>query len=201
MTHEFSLQPVLALLAQTDSAYDVPAGPEMFVGGWLAPVAGSVLSLAADVDPAAAAARSRSDRGVLELFLEASDDGRALFARVQDPDSAVAVHRPGDKSVTLTLAGTAGFEAYRHADDVADDQPWYVREFDQESIYACHPDTLHRLDLSPDAVQLVVRDTAELPGRPVDADTYEEALAAACGRLRELAPSSPGASLADGQQG
>jgi hypothetical protein len=192
MSKDLDIQPVLALLSQSDSAYDVPAGPEMFVNGWLGRASELTIALAARAEPELAASLSRADRGQLELFLHADQDGRAIYARVHDDVSEPAVHDPKDKSVALTLCGTVGFEAYRTATDVTADEPWYVREFDAESIYACHPDTLHRLELSPDAVQLVIRDTADLPGGTVDLPRYRQALARACRQVEELVDDAGG---------
>jgi hypothetical protein len=177
------LEPVVQLLAQTASPFDVPADPAIFSESWLEPALLHTMSLLDDADVEKNAALSTTGGGVTHLFLTAEPaDDYAVHLRIAG-DGRPAVREPQEKSVVLTLAGTMELEAFRHRDDVTDDTPWYVRQFVPESIYACHPGTLHSVQQSEDAAQLVIsRSGSPGEGRALTADEYREAV----GRTRAV---------------
>ncbi|AUY52535.1 hypothetical protein [Streptomyces sp. CB01881] len=170
---DFFIQPVVQLLAQTASPYDVPADPEIFNENWLEPTLTRTLALLREADPEKLAATSVTGSGLTYLSL-ASDVEKDYSVHLRIAGEGKPVPRdPAEKAVVLTLGGTMELEAYRHGGDVESDTPWYVRQFTPENIYACHPGTLHSVEQSEDAVQLVIsRGEAPAIGRPLDADEY-----------------------------
>ncbi|MEU5330833.1 hypothetical protein [Streptomyces parvus] len=180
---ESYLKPVVQLLAQTASPFDVPADPEIFSESWLEPALRHALSLLDEADVERNAALSSTGGGLTHLFLTADDaDDYAVHLRVAG-EGDLTVREPQEKSVVLTLAGTMELEAFRHSGDVAEDTPWYVRQFVPENIYACHPGTLHSVEQSEEAAQLVIsRNGTPGQGRALTADEYREAL----GRIRTV---------------
>ncbi|MGW6460558.1 hypothetical protein ACWF94_32315 [Streptomyces sp. NPDC055078] len=180
---DFFIQPVVQLLAQSPSPYDVPVDPEIFNEDWLEPTLTRTLALLGDSDPDAHAPASATGSGLTYLSL-ASDPEQGYSVHLRIAGEGESVPRdPAEKSVVLTLGGTMELEAYRHSGDVDTDTPWYVRQFTPENIYACHPGTLHSVAQSRDAVQLVIsRGETPAIGRPLSADEYR----AAAGRTRQL---------------
>ncbi|OKI09461.1 hypothetical protein A6A06_01805 [Streptomyces sp. CB02923] len=173
---EFHIQPVVQLLGQTSSPYDVPADPEIFNGNWLEPALAHARSLLQSADRETHALESTTGHGLTHVFL-ASDQAENYSVHLRMRGEGDAVPRdPAEKAVVLTLGGTMELEAFRHAGDVDEDTPWYVRQFSPESVYACHPGTLHSVQQSDDAVQLVItQGAAGAPGRRLTAAEYREA--------------------------
>ncbi|CAM4360952.1 hypothetical protein NONI108955_22580 [Nocardia ninae] len=180
---EFFIHPVVKLLGQTQSPYDVPADPAIFDGDWLTPTRSRVLDLLRDIDPETQAQNSVTGLGLTYLFIAADlERDYSVYLRLAG-DGTVAPRSPEEKAVVLTLAGVMELEAYRHEGDVSADTPWYVRQFSAGQIYAGHPGTIHSVAQSPDAVQLVVsRGAVPAIGRQLGSDD----VAAQVARAREL---------------
>ncbi|MFE9250756.1 hypothetical protein [Streptomyces sp. NPDC007088] len=177
MTRLALLAPVTALLDQSSAPSDVPDSPDILHGGWLPYAARQALTLITAAD-AANAAESFTGNGHTHLLLHREDDV-ALYLRTH-ADGTPAPAEAAEKTVTLTLAGTHYLECFRHRGDVEADHPWYLRTFQPESTYACHPGTLRTTQTSPDGAQLVVARAPLAPEGPtLDADTYLQILAAA----------------------
>lgn len=173
---ESYIKPVVQLLAQTQSPFDVPADPDIFTGSWLESALLHVVSLLDAADAETSAGVSSTGAGLTHLFLAADPaDDYSLQVRLAGEGTAEP-RDPEEKTVVLTLSGTMELEAFRHAADVDDDTPWYVRQFAPENIYACHPGTIHSVAQSEDAVQLVIsRNGTPVTGRPLTADEYRAA--------------------------
>ncbi|MFI9630082.1 hypothetical protein [Streptomyces sp. NPDC052042] len=170
------LAPVTALLDQSSAPSDVP-NTDILHGGWLPYAARQTLTLIAGAGAANAAA-SFTGSGHTHLLLHHEDDV-ALYLRSHAAGTP-APAEAAEKTVTLTLAGTHYLECFRHRGDAEADHPWYLRTFQPESIYACHPGTLRTLETSPDGVQLVVARAPLAPdGPPLDADAYLQMVTAA----------------------
>ncbi|WP_332757129.1 hypothetical protein [Streptomyces sp. MT206] len=177
MTRLALLAPVTALLDQSSAPSDVPDSPDILHGGWLPYAARQVLTLIAGAG-AANAAGSFTGNGHAQLLLHHEDDV-ALYLRTH-ADGTPAPAEAAEKTVTLTLAGTHYLECFRHRGDAEADHPWYLRTFQPESIYACHPGTLRTTETSPDGIQLVVARAPLAPQGPsLDPDAYLQRLTAA----------------------
>jgi len=192
---------VISLLDQSTAAAEVPDPSAFVTTRWLAGVTlatGGLIDAALE-RPEHNAIRSFRGNGQ-EVLLLARDEtsGCNVYLR-RHADGAVAPVVAHQKTVTMTLSGTASLEAYRDEGDVENDEPWYVRDFDSESLYACHPGTIHRLDLSPDAYQLVLsREDLELDGSaPLESAEYLAALTAAQPALAMISRQSLAAEVAD----
>ncbi|MCL7376986.1 hypothetical protein [Streptomyces sp. 35G-GA-8] len=179
MTDLSLFEPVAALLAQTGAPHDVPDSPGILCGNWLTPMTAQALALLSDTDPAHAGG-SFTGNGHTHLLIAPSTDTRsAVYLRLH-ASGDVSPEAAADKTVVLGLAGTSDLEAFRHEGDVADDHPWYVREFGPESIYACHADTIVALRSSHDSCQLVITQDSLTPtGRTLSADEYLRAVKSA----------------------
>ncbi|MEU7829506.1 hypothetical protein [Nonomuraea sp. NPDC049129] len=180
---------VTQLLEQSTAATDVP-DPSVFVDQhWLRPVRVAAATLIGQAQDAEFASRSFRGNGQ-EVLLLARDDASDVFIYLRrhiagetQPITAA------EKTVVMTLNGSVSMEAFRDSADVEADEPWYVRDFDSESIYACHPGTVHRLDLSADGVQLVLSREAlsVIEGaKPLLESEYEAAISAARTQLLEI---------------
>ncbi|MFE8945368.1 hypothetical protein [Streptomyces sp. NPDC007856] len=170
---DFFINPVVQLLAQTSSPYDVPADPEIFSENWLEPVLTRSLALLREANPQEHAPASATGSGLTYLALTSDvEKDYAVHLRIAGEGEAVP-RDPAEKSVVLTLGGTMELEAFRHGGDVDADTPWYVRQFAPENIYACHPGTLHSVEQSEDAVQLVIsRGATPAVGRSLSVEEY-----------------------------
>lgn len=190
---------VMSLLDQSTAAAEVP-DPSAFVNSeWLASVSTALEGLFAVALADADSNALKSFRGNgLEVILLARDraTGCNVYLRRHCEGHTVPV-LAGEKTVTMTLSGRASLEAFRDETDVESDEPWYVRDFDPESLYACHPGTIHRVELSPDSCQVILS-REELDGygsQPLGGADYSAALADMHGQIKALARgTSPGLS-------
>ncbi|MET9776307.1 hypothetical protein ABZ023_18935 [Streptomyces sp. NPDC006367] len=191
MTRLALLAPVTALLDQSSAPCDVPDSPDILHGGWLPYAAREALTLITGAAPANAAG-SFTGNGHTHLLLHHEDDV-AVYLRAH-ADGTTAPAEATEKTVTLTLAGTHYLECFRHRGDAEADHPWYLRTFQPESIYACHPGTLRTTQTSPEGVQLVVARAPLAPEGPsLDADAYRRMLTAA---MSLIAPALTGGQAA-----
>jgi hypothetical protein len=183
---ESYIKPVIQLLTQTSSPFDVPADPRIFSHSWLEPVSAHALSLLDAVGDGETAPFSSTGGGLTHLLLASnSADNFTVHLRVAG-EGDVTVREAQEKSVVLTLSGSMELEAFRHGGDVDDDTPWYVRQFVPENVYACHPGTLHSIQQSDDAIQLVIsRGMHSEPGRALTADECRAVLDRARQTLRQ----------------
>ncbi|MBD0020417.1 hypothetical protein GII33_06880 [Gordonia pseudamarae] len=174
---EFFIEPVVELLAQSQSPYDVPADPTIFDAEWLAPTRSLVLALLTNVSADAHAGDSVTGAGLTYLSV-GSDAERDYSVHLRLAGEGLVVPRsPEEKAVILTLAGVMELEAFRHEDDVSTDTPWYVRQFEAGRIYASHPGTIHSVEQSADAVQLAVsRGAVPAVGRRLGASDFRDAV-------------------------
>ncbi|MFC9329227.1 hypothetical protein [Kitasatospora sp. NPDC057015] len=162
--------PVHMLMERSGQPQDVPDTGAALAAGWLPAVAGAVLSLLANTDPANAAL-SHTAPGRTDLYLGRNGED-TLHLRIHaagDPHPYIA----DDKSAALTLSGAVLLEGYTDDAHIQAGHPQYVREFRPESAYFCYPDTPITVTLTHDACQLIVtRDPAAPLGPPLTADGY-----------------------------